>query len=607
MTRSPLVSLPDWLAETNAKYGIHIAPEDVDSLVDLYLIPKYASRSSDSEPLYLRDDLNAWLGVFKVPNFSVSDFANPGMFDRGALRRLRLSEHTHVEFADAGQLSAPLRPLIRHLARQATADSDAESGQLQIPFYPAPELEIPFHAVLADVVHLSSTSAEVLTLARDAHARIRSLEKRDNDFARTANYMGSKRGLRAFLVEGVDPFIPPDGAVLDLMCGSGAAAAAFSTHWLTFASDAQAFCRTLAQVQGSGFTQLRASQLLEKITPVAREHAAVLGKRLETFLSIEDEVLFRDADTGAFSAFQRLACLPTYPGGGLADGWDPNSEVEARKLNPSMYPYCLFTAYFANVYFGIRQSIDIDSIRYAIDQLDDSERTWALGALIATASAVGTTYAAHFAQPRLPPGKQVKLRDFSEVQEQRSRSVLHEFSIRLLALGQQSEESNRPITAVEGPWRVALDSVRTLREKEPVLVYVDAPYTREEYSRYYHVLETLVSYRYPSSVGIGRTPEKGIGPAMRFQSEFFTKNETRVVDRLVDVICGILGNGWTCAWSYASNGLASIPTVVETVARRCGCAIHSFATPYVHNAQGRQASSKRVVEYLVIFVPDRGN
>jgi adenine-specific DNA-methyltransferase len=38
----------------------------------------------------------------------------------------------------------------------------------------------------------------------------------------------------------------------------------------------------------------------------------------------------------------------------------------------------------------------------------------------------------------------------------------------------------------------------------PAIFYADPPYSKEQYSRFYHVLETLELYDYPESHGIGR-------------------------------------------------------------------------------------------------------
>jgi adenine-specific DNA-methyltransferase len=58
-------------------------------------------------------------------------------------------------------------------------------------------------------------------------------------------------------------------------------------------------------------------------------------------------------------------------------------------------------------------------------------------------------------------------------------------------------------------------------------VYADPPYTRDQYSRYYHVYETLYKYDYPSIQGIGRTPSR------RFQTVFSQKSQVVSAFRLL--------------------------------------------------------------------------
>lgn len=80
------------------------------------------------------------------------------------------------------------------------------------------------------------------------------------------------------------------------------------------------------------------------------------------------------------------------------------------------------------------------------------------------------------------------------------------------------------IRTIDGPWKQALERMKPFVSLNS-LVYLDAPYKRNEYSRYYHVLETMVKYDYPSSENKGHISSKSKGE--RFATEFFTKKQTR--------------------------------------------------------------------------------
>ena len=340
--------------------------------------------------------------------------------------------------------------------------------------------------------------------------------------------------------------------------------------------------------------------------PLAREHGETLRTQLKPWTEVEDDLFHCDVNDGLLARYKAFVRdLPQYPGVLGSGAWQPSIEVERRKSDPTLYPYCLFTAYFANVYFGVRQAIEIDSLRYAAEQLSERvERDWVLGALVVAASSQATTYASHFAQPAVGVRDLdgLSLNRLSQILEKRSRSIYHEFSVRLLNLSHQSERLPRSIESVAGPWQNALESFARCRPKGPVAVYLDAPYTREEYSRYYHVLETLITYRYPSAIGHGKVPAKQGDE--RFASELFTRDKRAMAARLSRIIIEVLRRGWLCAWSYADTGHASIPLVLETVLQSVTCEARSFAAPFRHTSQ-RGIPHKQVTEYLLLFEPCR--
>jgi adenine-specific DNA-methyltransferase len=422
------------------------------------------------------------------------------------------------------------------------------------------------------------------------------------DFAQTAYYMGTKRELGPFLVEALAGKLPSDGVVLDLMCGSGAASGAFSRVWTTYASDAQSFCEYLAEIQGSGFTEKQATSCLVSILETARSHEAELRKPLRDLLRREAELCHSDLTTSLADKFRRyIRDVPLFPGSVRSHEWSPSEEIELRQSNKDAYPWCLFTAYFATVFFSLRQATEIDSIRYAIDQLEDpKERRWALGALIVAVSVKATTYAAHFAQPYIRDLEAISLNKLAGILDLWSGSIYHEFAVRFERLSRQSELSTNPVTIIEGPWQNALKNMSSLVLGRPVAVYVDAPYTREEYSRYYHVLETLIHYDYPSAIGSGRIRSKAKGES--FASEFFTRKQASIEALFVEIITSIIQKGWICAWSYSNTGAANIAKVIQGVSDAKCCRVECLTASHRHKSQ-RGKPHKEVTENLIIFNP----
>jgi adenine-specific DNA-methyltransferase len=81
----------------------------------------------------------------------------------------------------------------------------------------------------------------------------------------------------------------------------------------------------------------------------------------------------------------------------------------------------------------------------------------------------------------------------------------------------------------------------------PAIYYADPPYSKEHYSRFYHVLETLERYDYPEALGAGRyRPD-------RFYSDF--ARASRVVEACSSMFSAISEGGGTLLFSYPSTGL----------------------------------------------------
>jgi adenine-specific DNA-methyltransferase len=223
-------------------------------------------------------------------------------------------------------------------------------------------------------------------------------------------------------------------------------------------------------------------------------------------------------------------------------------ELADNAQEPGAARYCIASLSFAWGYFGLRQAIAIDSIRYAIDRaratgaLSEAHCDWALVALLQAASCASAS-PGHFAQ-YLRPTADTGLR---RILSQRRRNIwsqfLHEAAL-VRAYG-------------NGKWRrgnhVLQADALTLGERldgldlESAVIYADPPYSKDHYSRYYHVLETLVRYDHPSSAGAGRyRPD-------RFATPFSIKTR---VESAMDEFCAAIGErGFTLILSYPSNGL----------------------------------------------------
>jgi len=564
--------------------GFEVSSEDIHLLLAARLLPVFSSKAGQ---IVLRQDVIELVPVIKRISEWGGEVDRTGrtLFDVGHPSRVVLPDQSIVDLpTNDKEVNPAFYAAVRNLIHSGTGD--VLSKGINLGYFAPTRIVAASHAV-----------ADIAVRQLDRANLVRS--SRSGEFANSAHYMGAKRELSAFLIEGFSSAIGPDGAVVDLMCGSGVIAGAAARFWRSYASDSQEFCKKLAVVQGGGFSRMKAEGVLGTVLSKAREHSESLCLPLEPDLSLEDELFHSDLTENLRNRYARfMSEFPLYPAIG-SDHWSPSREVGLRQRAHELTPSVLFTTYFANIYFGLRQCVEIDSLRHAIGSLaDQTSRDWALGALVASVSRLATTYAGHFAQPLVRRWDEVSLNELSRIIERRSLSVFHEFSVRMMNLAQESESVPHPVKLVPGPWRNAIEHLMGSALPEEVLVYVDPPYRREEYSRYYHVLETLVTYDYPTVSGRGRAPVKGSGG--RFASEFFTRSVDKMTVALADLIEAILRAGWVCAWSYADNSDASVAGVLGEVASRVPISCKSYATPYEHQSQGGRRP-KLVTEYLAII------
>jgi adenine-specific DNA-methyltransferase len=168
-------------------------------------------------------------------------------------------------------------------------------------------------------------------------------------------------------------------------------------------------------------------------------------------------------------------------------------------------PYRLITLAFACGYFGIRQSIELDSIRYAIDVAERDSRVsidgarWFRLAWLQAASRIAAS-PGHFAQFLRTSSQGGRER----VAAARRRSAWDHFLHDVGAIGPYGTTRWRRKNRVFHSDALELWPLLDAAHLGPAVFYADPPYSKEHYSRYYHVLETMERYDYPALSGAGR-------------------------------------------------------------------------------------------------------
>lgn len=557
------------------------------TFLNYYLFLRIKDKSNEKEYIF-KEDLPFYLRLAKVnANITEADLDKFGYAKNILSIFLKISDNTALYMTDYSE-KRQIPAFVRNLFYYPILGNDP----IQLDTIPS-QFDLMGVTVITYERHIKEYMERVVERKQDTDW------VRHSSFSNTASYMGNKRKIAGFIIEALFPHITDECSFVDLMCGSGAMSQAFAQLGKTFASDAQDFCQLLAKVQGGGFTRARATRLLDKLTYHYNKNYLELKSLYQEKLNSEATLYHRDWSKKAelFSMYNDFAANFS-----LYSSTEPASEqlvtlVNEYKNECKKYPYCLFTLYFSNIFFGLHQCIQLDSIRYAVDQLSGEDRTWALGVLVVTVYQVSSGHANHFAQP-----KKITENNITDILIKRQKSAYHEFSKRLICLSEESERTINEIKLLPGPWKKALDYVIMNISCEKI-IYLDAPYKRDEYSRYYHVLETMVKYDYPSSELKGRIRSKKLKE--RFATEFFTKNSDNVEKIFVEIITTILSANIKCAWSYSDNGDASIISVINNVIKQISCKVYLYGTSHSHQSQRGSNRNISVTEYCIIFCPDR--
>lgn len=276
------------------------------------------------------------------------------------------------------------------------------------------------------------------------------------------------------------------------------------------------------------------------------------------------------------------------------------SQVSPGKTPGNDIP-CLFLTYYANTYFGVKQCCQIDAIRQSIELIsDDRKKNVLLSALMSVMSMTAST-TTHFAQ-------YLKVKSMSTLKnlvEKRSYNIIEGMKSRLIEYRNAGLCSNRitniQLNCYNLDYEVCLDS---LVLDDHTLVYADPPYFKEHYSRYYHVLNTLCKYDYPSLALNPQTHELSIGRYRkdRTASDFGKKAKALgAFERLINKCAS--SNSWLMI-SYSDNSIVPISALKELAEKQYDVSITKIELN--HSKQGRSSTSK-VDEYVFLCCPKSKN
>lgn len=346
------------------------------------------------------------------------------------------------------------------------------------------------------------------------------LEKIAGDL-RPIHYIGNKSRYLDAIEKAVDSVAEPGRTACDLFAGTSVVTRRLAQKRSVISADTQAYSQVLARAltKPRVFSQVDVAALLDD----AREWLVDLGPRFENLLGFESRAL-------AISHIDPVPLATVIEQGSFAAAdHDPaefgRAKQQAREAVAS--DTATLTWYYGGVYFSYAQALELDALCHAIRRISGGARDdTAVAALMGTASDAVSTVGNHFAQPVQPRHRDGTLKRswVRSVARRREYSVIDGFA-RWLARYGELPAAAQACTAIQSDFQETLASL----DDEVGVIYADPPYTRDHYSRFYHVLETIALDDDPGvTLAQGSAePSRGLYRTHRHQSPFSIRTQAR--------------------------------------------------------------------------------
>lgn len=352
---------------------------------------------------------------------------------------------------------------------------------------------------------------------------------------RPIHYLGSKLRLLPAIRSAIEK-IEPVGPLCDLFAGSGTVALGMADVRPVVAVDIQEYSRVLCSALLLPPVDPR--ELGATVARVARDSELFgrLNSALAPVIDYEEECVWRalEGDPEPLADFIEHGSLAWFVRTGAS--------MASRRLRLALQavtqrmqdtafsqtPGSLITRHFGGAYFSFRQAAALDALLEAGHQLPQELRDAGIAPILSTASEVVNTVGKHFAQP-------IRARKATgQPKSQLVRRIISDRRLDVFLTHQIFVERYGRAPATAGPNLAIRDDYENFLNTfcgRIAVFYADPPYTRDHYSRFYHVLETMCLRDEPemsySMIRTGRIPRvsRGFYRIDRHQSPFCIKSQ----------------------------------------------------------------------------------
>lgn len=385
-------------------------------------------------------------------------------------------------------------------------------------------------------------------------------------FPSLIKYMGSKTKIIDFIVDGINLVHQKDRPVIDLFAGSASLAGAIGKQADFFSNDIQEYSKTLSQTYLVNLASMDVPTLDE-----------IFKKALKIVkTNIKQEYIVNYNDLKNIDDFNIL------------------EEKQKDLINQTLdYPYHLFTKNYSGTWWSYEQCVWIDALRQIADDYENTSLYPIFLASLMYAMAYCSQGTGHYAQYRDAKTNS----SYNDICIYRKKEVFRFFSKKFKELCDFSFKNSNQFKSTF----LSKDFTDTLDIFEGGTVYADPPYCFVHYSRFYHVLETLVLYDYPEIQKKNNVLVKGRYREERHQSPFCIK--TKVESAFLNMFKGVKNTESQLALSYSNTGMISLEMMMEIACSVWDSSnIEILTTDHQHMTLGRQGTRYRDVKECLLLV-----
>lgn len=395
------------------------------------------------------------------------------------------------------------------------------------------------------------------------------------------SYMGTKKRLAPVVADVLEGC--RSGPLLDLFAGMCAVGSSVSHCRQVWTNDAQPFAATTARLHFAEEQKPpNALDMVAIIQATYRAHCEVHSVTQKDRIQDEQRALSNEDPDALARIYETWA----------------HAKCDTVSVDIDNF----FQIRIAGSYFGLLQAIELDGLRASIataeaaNKVSASDADWMKLALCVAASKCATS-TGHFAQPLKP--KEPSIRRFVSQRRRSIREVWFDALNQCAAV--RTSEWRRKNKAF------CLDAVECLAQLKgstqlPAVVYADPPYTNDQYSRYYHLLDTIVLGDVPEAHGTGRYRSD------RFSSQFSLK--AKVISGITELVRRCSESRIDLVLSYPENGLLpnARRTIAEIAMEVTGRSADVVEYPLLHSTMGgsKGSSAQQATELLFRIRSENG-